>query len=284
MQKNPAAPQRRVPRLARATCAACGERAVGAALAVENCVVHLSVFASWSVNSIVPTGDTVNFKAAYLFVSLAATLSACGGGKGSGATPTSPAPAAPAAQQNRPPVIGAMNFAPAFGIAQLTRFSFNASASDPDGDAISYAWDVAGNPFTGTNDSITFSGGGSGTARVTVTDSKGATATDTRTFVVGSMTGAWTGSIPGYTNLTFSLTQANTVVTGTFFEQDFGAGKIDPAAPGSIDGDGNVQMRFKLAVFSDFTFRGRMDSSGRRITGGVFGSGFNGESFTMTKQ
>jgi hypothetical protein len=227
----------------------------------------------------------VNLRASSIVLAVAVALSACGGSKGGGSTPTSPStPATPATPQNRAPVIGSMNFAPAFGIAQLTRFSFNASASDPDGDAISYAWDVAGNPFTGTNDTITFSGGGSGTARVTVTDSKGATATDTRTFVVGSMTGAWTGSIPGYTSLTFDLTQTNTVVTGTFFERYFGSGKIDPAAPGSIDGDGNVQMRFKLAIFSDFTFRGRMDSSGRRITGGVFGSGFNGESFTMTKQ
>lgn len=43
-------------------------------------------------------------------------------------------------------------------------------------------------------------------------------------------------------------------------------------------------MRVKLSVFSDFTFRGRMDQSGRRITGGVYGSGFNGQSFTMDKQ
>jgi len=177
-----------------------------------------------------------------------------------------------------------MNFAPPFGIAQLTQFSFNAAASDPDGDAVSYAWNVAGNPFTGTNGTITFSSGGNGTATLTVTDSKGATATDTRTFVVGSMTGKWSGTIPGFTNLTFDLTQSGAVVTGTFFEQFFGAGKIDPAQTGRIDGNGNVEMRFKLASFTDFTFRGQMDSTGRRITCGVFGSGFTGQPFTMTKQ
>lgn len=217
-------------------------------------------------------------------VVLSLSLAACGGGSSSsgssGAAPT--APTTPV-QTNRAPVINAMNFAPSFGIAQITQFSFNASASDPDGDPVTYTWDVAGNPFSGTNDRIVFSVGGNGTARLTVSDSKGATATDTREFVVGSMTGKWVGSIPGYTNLNFDLTQNGPVVVGNFFEQYFGTGRVDPAQPGRIDGDGNVEMRVKLAVFSDFTFRGRMDSTGRRITGGVYGSGFNGQAFTMNK-
>ena len=220
-----------------------------------------------------------------LFVAF--TLTACGGGSGSNSTPSTPTqPTTPTTPTpaNHAPTIGSMNFAPAFGIAQLTTFSFNASASDPEGDAMTYSWDVAGNAFTGTNGSITFSNGGSGTARLTVTDSKGATATDTRTFVVGSMTGKWTGSIPGYTNLQFDLTQSGPVVTGTFFEQYFGSGKVDPAQPGRIDGNGNLDMRVKLAIFNDFTFRGAMDSTGRRITGGVYGSGFNGPAVTMVKQ
>lgn len=216
---------------------------------------------------------------------LSFALAACGGGSSSsgssGSTPTSPSTPA---QTNRAPVINSMNFAPSFGIAQLTEFSFNASASDPDGDPVTYAWDVAGNPSSRSSDRIVFSGGGTGMARLTVSDSKGATASDTREFVVGSMTGRWVGSIPGYTNLNFDLTQNGAVVVGNFFEQYFGSGKVDPAQPGRIDGDGNVEMRFKLAVFSDFTFRGRMDSTGRRITGGVFGSGFSGQPFTMNKQ
>jgi hypothetical protein len=212
-------------------------------------------------------------------------VAGCGGGSGGGSsTPTSPSTPTTPTQTNRAPVINSLNFAPAFGVAELTQFSFNASASDPDGDALTYTWDVAGNAVSGTNGTMTFTSGFNGTARVTVTDSKGATASDTRTFAVGSMTGHWTGSIPGYTNMSFDLTQSHTVVTGTFFEQYFGNGRIDPAAPGRIDADGNVEMRFKLAFFTDFTFRGRMDSTGRRVTGGVFGSGFNGESFTMEKQ
>ena len=122
-------------------------------------------------------------------------VTGCGGGSSpAGSTPTSPSTPT---QTNRAPVINSLNFSPQFGVASLTQFAFNASASDPDGDAINYAWDVAGNPFSGTNGTITFAAGGDGTARLTVTDSKGATATDTRSFVVGSMTGHWIGSIPG---------------------------------------------------------------------------------------
>jgi hypothetical protein len=171
---------------------------------------------------------------------------------------------------------------PSFGIAQLTQFSFSGSASDPDGDAISFAWDVAGNPFSGTNGTITFSGGGNGTARLTVTDSKGATATDTRTFVVGSPTGTWTGTFSSWT-FTSHLTQSATAITGDYSDQ-LGPGRLDPAVANTIDANGNVKLRYKQAVYSDFTFTGTMDATGRRITGVVNGSGYVNTPFTMTKQ
>ena len=212
-------------------------------------------------------------------------VSACGGKSSSSpTTPTAPSTSTPTTPANRAPSITAMSITPAFGIAQLTQFSFSGSASDPDGDAVTFAWDVAGNPFSGTSGTITFSNGGNGTATLTVTDSHGATATDSRTFVVGSMTGKWSGTIPGYTDLSFDLSQSGAVVTGTFSDQYFGPGKIDPAQTGRIDTNGNIEMRFKLAYFTDFTFRGQMDATGRRITGGVFGSGFTGQPFRMTKQ
>jgi hypothetical protein len=53
----------------------------------------------------------------------------------------------------------------------------------------------------------------------------------------------------------------------------FGNGKIDPAEPGRIDVGGNVTMRVKQGGFSDWYFTGVMDTSGRKITGTVRGSG-----------
>lgn len=211
-------------------------------------------------------------------------VSACGGGSGGGSsTPSAPtAPTTPTTPVNRAPVINSLNFAPTFGVAQLTLFSFNALGSDPDGDAITYAWDVAGNSFSGTNGTITFSSGGNGTARVTVTDSKGATATDTRTFVVGGITGTWNGT---WSSWVFSsrLTQNATAITGDYSDQ-LGPGRLDPAVANTIDAGGNVRLRYKQAVFSDFMFTGTMDATGRRITGVVNGSGYTNTPFTMTRQ
>jgi PKD repeat protein len=224
----------------------------------------------------------VRYSTVILFSCLA-LAAACGGSKSSPTTPTSPTPPPPP-PQNRAPVINSMDVAPTFGVSELTSFNFSASASDADGDAVAYAWDLAGASRTGSSGSITFTGSGTGDVKLTVTDGKGGSVSDSRTVTIGSMTGRWLGSIPGYTNLLFELRQQGPVVTGTFFEPFFGNGQVDPAQPGRIEADGSLEMRVKLSIFTDFTFRGRMDASGRRITGGVFGSGFNGQAFTMDKQ
>src|SRR3954470_17563661 len=171
-----------------------------------------------------------------------------GCGSGGGGTPSSPTtPTTPTAPANRAPVINALNFAPAFGIAQLTQFSFNASASDPDADGVTYSWDVGGNAFTGSSGTIVFSTGGQSTARVTVSDGKGGTVSDSRTFVVGSMSGQWSGivdttSCTGITKpMTATLVQNLGLVTGTIgFPNGLcsfsgGSAKTDPAEPGRID-------------------------------------------------
>jgi PKD domain-containing protein len=210
---------------------------------------------------------------------------ACGGSGGSSSgtstpsAPTSPTP--PTTPVNRAPTITSLNFAPAFGIAQLTTFNFNGSASDPDGDAMTYSWDVAGNPFSGTAGSILFSGGGNGTARFTVTDSKGATASDARSFVVGTATGQWRGTFGSWV-FTSNLTQNAGFIVGDYSDQ-LGPGRLDPAVANTIDANGNVKLRYKQAIFSDFTFTGTMDSTGRRISGVVNGSGYSNAPFTMTK-
>jgi hypothetical protein len=211
-------------------------------------------------------------------------ISACGGktSSPSNTTPTSPTTPTPTTPVNHAPSITAMSITPSFGIAQLTQFSFSGSASDPDGDAISFAWDVAGNSFTGTSGTVTFSNGGNGTAKLTVTDSNGAAASDTRTFVVGSATGTWTGTFGSWV-FTSHLTQTGTLITGDYSDQ-LGPGRLDPAVANTIDGNGNVKLRYKQAVFSDFTFTGTMDATGRRITGVVNGSGYVNTPFTMSKQ
>ena len=218
------------------------------------------------------------------FVSSFVLIAACGGGSSS-STPTSPTtPSTPAPPANRAPVINSLNFAPAFGIAGLTQFSFNASASDPDGDSVGYAWDVAGNPFTGTNGTVTFVNGFNGTARLTVSDNKGATATDTRSFVVGSMSGSWLVTSGPLVGSSFNLSQSATgLVTGSFTLPGLGSGNTDPAQPGRITSSAGLTMRVKLGPFTDFNMSGTMDATGRVVSGNLQGSGFTGQPFTMVK-
>ena len=228
-----------------------------------------------------------------IFCVISVIVSACGGGGGTPSTPTSPTtPTTPTTPVNRAPVINSMNIAPAFGISQLSSFTYNAAATDPDGDAVSYTWDLAGNAASGATGSITFSGGGTGLIRVTVTDGKGGSATDTRTVVVGTMSGNWSFLVPGQGTLLLTLTQTSTFVVGPFVVAPGGFGNVaagttgrtDPAQPGSINGNGTVVIRLKVGPFTDFTMTGTMDATGQRVTGSISGSGFSGQPFTMTKQ
>ena len=216
---------------------------------------------------------------------LALTLGGCGGDGGGGSptaptTPTPPTTPTTPTTTNRAPVLTSWNITP-FGIQSLTAFQFSAVANDPDGDSVTYSWDVAGNASTGSSGSITFSNGGTWTARITVTDGKGGSTTDSRTFVCGTMTGSWRGTFSIW-SFASDLTQVGGSITGTYADQD-GSGKLDPASANTIDANGNVKLRYKQATYSDFTFTGTMDSTGRKVTGVVNGSGYVNTPFTMTK-
>jgi hypothetical protein len=114
-----------------------------------------------------------------------------------------------------------------------------------------------------------------------VSDGKGGTTTDSRTFVCGSMTGTWAGTFDVW-HFTSALTQAGSLITATYADE-LGVGKLDPAVNNTIDASGNVKLRYKQSVYSDFTFTGTMDSTGRKVTGVVNGSGYSNMPFTMIK-
>jgi len=226
---------------------------------------------------------------------LVAGLAACGskssggsnpGGGGTGGPPTGPTPT------NRSPSITAINVSPAFGVSGLTTFTMTGSASDPDGDALTLRWTFGGNTATGGAATSTINGDGSISVQFTATDPAGASASDSRTVTLGTMTGTWVVTVP-FCNASFSMTLSQTggIVTGTFvMPVAFCAavagstGRTDPAEPGTIDAAGNVQIRLKVGAFLDFYVRGTMDATGRTVRGGVFNSGFNGQPMTMTKQ
>jgi Big-like domain-containing protein len=199
-------------------------------------------------------------------------------------SPSEPTPPTDPSPNNRSPVISSVTVTPGFGISDLTMFNYSASATDPDGDSVSYTWDLAGTPATGNTGSISFTGSGSGVLKVTVSDGRGGTATDSRTVTVASAGGTWRGSAVKLGAFTMALTQAGSKVTGSYADSVFANGQVDPARPGTINESGHVEMTMKRGFFTDVIFRGDLDLTGTRITGQIFGTGFNGEAFTMDKQ
>jgi hypothetical protein len=216
-------------------------------------------------------------------------LTSCGGG-GGGSTPTTPTPpTTPAPQANRAPIISSATVTPTFGIADITPFNFAAIASDPDGDALTYSWNAAGNSGSGATPPplIFLSPGGSGSATVTVSDGKGGSASANVNFIVGSMSGRWVGTMPGF-SITYNFTQSGSgTLTATWSVTGINnaSGVLDSAAPNTINGAGRVTFRSKptSAGFLDFTITGDMDNTGTRFNGSVTGSGLNGP-VTMVKQ
>jgi hypothetical protein len=184
-----------------------------------------------------------------------------------------------------------MTITPTFGVSELTPFVYTASASDADGDTVTYQWDFAGTPRSGSSGTITFTGSGTGEVRLTVADGKGGTVTETRTITVGSMAGNWVLTVTGQGSMNMTLTQSGTVVNGTLVVASGGLGNAPAGTTGrlepgqnTIDGNGNVRMRIEVGAFLDPVANGVMDTSGRRVTGTLSGSGFSGTPFTMNKQ
>ena len=215
------------------------------------------------------------------FFALVCSLLAVSCGSSS-STPTAPAQTTPPPPANSAPSIVSMSVTPQFGIQSLTLFTFSANATDANSDPLTYTWDIAGASRTGSSTTGTFTSGGTGTATVTVTDGKGGSATDSRTFIVGTASGNWTGSGQGLGNFSMNLTQTAGFVTGTY-QDPFGTGQIDPAQPGTINNAGQIEMRVKQGRFTDWTLRGTLSQTGREINGQMFGSGFTGQAFQLRK-
>ena len=220
-----------------------------------------------------------------------ALLSACGGGGSTPNSPTAPPTTTPPAA-NRAPVINGISVNPTFGIATFTSYTFSSNASDPDNDTLTYTWDLAGNARTGASQTIVFSSGGNGTGTLTVADGRGGSTTQGVNFVSATGSGNWSASVPFSTGprpMSLSLTQSSTsgAITGTWGVPSLGTtGNLDPAVQNGIDANGRVVLRFKITqggAFNDFTFTGQMQQNGTSIVGNVSGSGFGGQSMTLTK-
>jgi hypothetical protein len=233
--------------------------------------------------------DRVRALVAVPFLIVMAACGSSGGGSTNTTTPTTPT--TPTATNHAPAITIASSAG--FGISQQTTFTFTAATSDSDGDAVSVSWNFGdGTSASGTSATHVYASGGSFNVVATASDSKGAsTPSNNVTVVAGSMTGNWSVNLVTCGTFNMTLSQAVGTVTGTFVMPTAfcaatagSTGKTDPAEPGTIDGNGNVQIRLKVGAFLDFYIRGKMDSTGQVVNGGAFNSGFNGNTVTMRKQ
>jgi hypothetical protein len=99
-------------------------------------------------------------------------------------------PAEPPA--NRPPQPSLAVQPRGVALAQVTRVTFLALASDPDGDSATFEWDFGdGSAATGASVERVFATPGVYTVRLNAKDPHGATASTSTTVTVGTLDGVW---------------------------------------------------------------------------------------------
>jgi hypothetical protein len=180
---------------------------------------------------------------------------------------------------NDPPTAGSVSINPATGLQAATSFSISSQgASDPDGDTLSYSWDL-GDSTSATGQSVTkvYNTAGNFTATVTVSDGE-ESATASGSVTVRGMTGNWRGSFPGYT-FTMNLSQSGSSVTGSYSDAE-GPGTVS----GSVSAPNNVRLTVRQPQFDPFTFSGTTSADVNSVTGVINGSGFVNTGFSMTRQ
>ncbi len=197
-------------------------------------------------------------------------------------SPTEPGGGSSNTNGNRNPVIASMSVTPPLLVSGLTTFHAMASATDADSDPLTYMWAYGSKTASGASISGTVTGDGPMAFKVTASDGKGGSASDSRSVTVGTMTGDWLIFVDACKPNSFplTLTQSGSMVSGSAIAPTVSCtGKAgaryytDPAEPGVIDAAGNLTLRVKVASFSDFPFQGTMQSDGRTVVGEVVLSG-----------
>jgi hypothetical protein len=119
--------------------------------------------------------------------------------------------------KNDPPVAGTVAVSPQTALMAATEVRFTSQgASDPNNDSLTYTWDFGdGSSGAGQAVSHVYRTAGAFTAKLTVSDGK-KSATATAGVTVKSMQGTWTGVFNGSNLLTFTLTQTELNLTGTY--------------------------------------------------------------------
>lgn len=179
-------------------------------------------------------------------------LTACGGDGSS--------PASPSGGGNRPPTvtIGVSSTAALVSVSSLT---FSASASDPDGDSLTYQWDFGdGSSASGQTVRKTYDRAGAYQATVRVTDSRGASGSSSTSITAKSLDGLWEDASQGYG---VKMSQSGSTFTGRTV---FSIRNLTGSTKGSVNANLEVQYSTNYGFATD-SFSGRLDPGLDNISG-----------------
>ena len=124
-------------------------------------------------------------------------------------TPTTTLPTTPPAAANRAPTARISDYQPkTMAVAGGTHVAFGASASDADGDRLTYSWDF-GDGTTDTGDALfhVFYSSGTFLVKLTVSDGRGGSATDSVSVSARRIEGEWQVNNAAHVQLTARISQ-----------------------------------------------------------------------------
>jgi hypothetical protein len=189
------------------------------------------------------------------------------------------------ATRNRAPTVTAVSASPPNGLVFASTITFNVNATDPDGDSLTYSWDLGeGATSTVPAPSHVYATTGTFSPRVTVSDGKHSV-TSSGAVMIKSMTGTWTGLIQGLPGTatvtgTFVLTQSGTSLSGTYSDA-FGPGTLSGAVQTTAP---LVRITISQVGFTPFVFTGTPGGDADSVSGVLNQSGFNNTPITIRRQ
>jgi hypothetical protein len=180
---------------------------------------------------------------------------------------------------NEAPTVSATTATPTTGLAAATSIQFSTTASDPDGDALTYSWNFGdGGSGSGANPTHVYPSAGTFNVSVTVSDGE-KSATGSTSVTIRSLSGAWGGTLDNTVSTTCNFSQNAASISG-----NCGFVGLTGTVSGAVSAPLVVRFTVTIPGFTPFTFNGNADTEVNRLTGSVTGSGFTGESWTMTRR
>jgi len=196
--------------------------------------------------------------------------------------------------KNKPPSAGTIALSPGTGLGMngITTYTFTSSASDPDGDALTYSWNFGDNT-TGSGAAPTKIYNTAGTYQVSlsISDGKESVSAPGISVTVGrSLTGAWSGGRDFQCNINLNLTQTTTALTGQMLFVDNCTGPITIATASVTGTTHPAAVTFTTVpyTFTGFAFLltsrfvGTTDAAGTTLTGTITVSDQTGSIATAT--